>query len=219
MATRQQFDHALEELRQKIFELGSRVEERIGQAVDSLAHQDLEQANTVVVGDLEINDLQGKIEEKCILLIATQQPVSSDLRKVVAGFKISMYLERMSDLAVDLAKLTLRIGHDKLIKPLIDIPRMAVLVREMIKTGLQSYVHEDVEAAQKMALTDDEVDHLYAQIFRELLVIMMQDPKTINQANHLIFAGRFLERMGDYCTNIAEETVYIVTAKRSDLNE
>lgn len=219
MPTRQQFDNSLDELSRSIFRLGSQVEERIEQAVESLVQQDLEQSNKVIVGDLEINELQANIEEHCILLIATQQPFASDLRKVVAGFKISIYLERMGDLAVDLAKLTLRIGHDKLIKPLIDIPRMGALVQEMIRTGLESYVRADVEAARKMAETDDEVDHLYAQIFRDLLVIMMNDPATINQANYLLFAGRFLERMGDYCTNIAEETVYIVTAKRTGLNE
>lgn len=219
MSTRQQFDNALQELRQNILDLGTLVEQRIAQAVDSLVKQDLEMANKVVVGDLELNELQASIEEKCILLIATQQPFARDLRMIVSGFKISIYLERMGDLAVDLAKVTIRIGTETLIKPLIDIPRMSGLVREMIEKGLKAYVQEDDKAAKLMSKTDDEVDHLYAQIFRELLVFMMQDPKTINQANYLIFAGRFLERMGDYCTNIAEEIVYIVTGKRSGLND
>lgn len=218
MSTRQHFDHDLEELSQSILNLGQLVEQRIGHAVGSLRGQDLEMANEVVVGDLEVNERQADIEQKCMLLIATQQPFARDLRKIVAGFKISIYLERMSDLAVDIAKLTIRSGSEKLIKPLIDIPRMSEMVREMIIKGLKAYVEEDEHAARQMSRIDDEVDHLYAQIFRELLSFMMQDPKTFNQANYLMFTGRFLERMGDYCTNIAEETVYIVTGKRAELN-
>ena len=219
MATRQQFDNSLEELRQRILELGTLVEQRIALAVETLYSQNLEKANSVIAGDLQLNQLQSLIEEKCILLIATKQPLARDLRKVVAGFKISMYLERMGDLAVDVAKVTIRIGKEKLIKPLIDIPRMSTLVQDMIARGLTAYIHEDPAIAQEMSEIDHQVDHLYSQIFRELLVLMMSDPKTINQANYLLFAARFMERMGDYCTNIAEEIVYTVTGNRPDLNQ
>ena len=219
MATRQQFDNSLEELRQRILELGTLVEQRIALAVETLYSQNLEKANSVIAGDLQLNQLQSLIEEKYILLIATQQPLARDLRKVVAGFKISMYLERMGDLAVDVAKVTIRIGKEKLIKPLIDIPRMSTLVQDMIARGLTAYIHEDPAIAQEMSEIDHQVDHLYSQIFRELLVLMMSDPKTINQANYLLFAARFMERMGDYCTNIAEEIVYTVTGNRPDLNQ
>ncbi len=219
MTTRCKFDTDLHDLRQAIIKLGKMVEERIAQSVESLARQDLELANQVIVGDIEINDLQAEIEEKCMCLIATQQPFARDLRKIVAGFKISINLERLGDLAVDIAKLTLRIGSTPLIKPLIDIPRMSETVKKMISLGLEAYVKEDKDAASKMAKMDDEVDHLYKQIFRELLVFMMEDPKTINQSTYLLFASRFLERMGDYCTNIAEEIVYLETGKRSDLNQ
>lgn len=219
MPTRHLFDNALEELRLTILDLGTMVDQRIVLAVESLINQDLELANTVVVGDLAVNELQANIEEKCILLMATQQPFARDLRKVVAGFKISIYLERMGDLAVDLAKLTIRIGQGNLIKPLVAIPSMSDLVRAMITKGLKAYVQEDVEAAKQMAQLDDEIDRLYSQVFRELLALMMEDPEKINQASYLIFAGRFLERMGDYCTNFAEEIVYLVTGKRSYLNE
>jgi phosphate transport system protein len=218
-ATRQQFDNALEELRQRIMELGTLVEQRIALAVGALYAQNLETANSVIVGDLELNQLQNLIEEKCTLLIATQQPLARDLRKVVAGFKISMHLERMGDLAVNLAKVTIRIGKEKLIKPLIDIPRMSTIVQEMIAKGLKAYIQEDAAIAEEMSEMDHEVDHLYAQIFRELLILMMSDPRTINQANHLLFAAHHLERIGDYCTNIAEEIVYIVTGNRPDLNQ
>ncbi|GAB6151669.1 phosphate signaling complex protein PhoU [Desulfosporosinus burensis] len=219
MPTRQKFDNDLEELRIKILDLGNMVEQQISLAVSSLINQDMELANTIVVKDLEVNDLQAIIEEKCILLIATQQPFARDLRKVVAGFKISIYLERMGDLSVDLAKLTIRIGQEELIKPLIDIPRMSTLVNEMLSLGLKAYVQDDCQTAAQMSMMDDEIDQIYSQVFGELRAIMMADPNKVTQANYLLFASRFLERLGDYCTNIAEEIVYICTGERVDLNE
>lgn len=219
MPTRQKFDQDLEELRVNILDLGKMVEQRIGLSIESLVNQNMELADTIVVGDLVVNDLQATIEGKCILLIATQQPFARDLRKLVAGFKISIYLERMGDLSVDLAKLTLRIGQDELIKPLIDIPRMSLLVQEMLDKGLKAYVQEDCEAASMMALMDDEIDEVYSNVYEELKGIMMANPHQVTQANYLLFACRFLERMGDYCTNIAEEIVYLCSGKRVDLNE
>lgn len=219
MPTRQKFDHDLEELRVNILDLGKMVEQRIGLSIESLVNQNMELADTIVVGDLVVNDLQAIVEGKCILLIATQQPFARDLRKLVAGFKISIYLERMGDLSVDLAKLTLRIGQDELIKPLIDIPRMGLLVQEMLNKGLKAYVQEDCEAASMMSLMDDEIDGIYSNVYEELKGIMMANPHQVTQANYLLFACRFLERMGDYCTNIAEEIVYLCSGKRVDLNE
>ncbi|HUS88382.1 MAG TPA: phosphate signaling complex protein PhoU [Desulfosporosinus sp.] len=219
MPTRQKFDNDLEELRLNILDLGKMVDQRIVLAVESLINQDVEMANTVIVGDLAVNELQAMIEEKCILIIATQQPFARDLRKVVAGFKISIYLERMGDLSADIAKLTIRIGQEKLIKPLLYIPRMSALVEEMVNLGLQAYVQEDCKTAAEMAAIDDEIDEIYSQVFGELLIIMMENPSQVTQANYLLFACRFLERLGDYCTNIAEEIIYICTGKRLDLNE
>jgi len=219
MPTRQKFDNDLVELRLNILDLGKMVNERIGLATQTLINQDLELANTIIVGDLVVNDLQAIIEGNCILLIATQQPFARDLRKVVAGFKISIYLERMGDLSVDLAKIAIRIGQEKFIKPLIDIPRMSDLVQEMLNKGLNAYVQEDSETATQMALMDEEVDKLYSQVYNDLQVLMMEDPRKVTQANYLLFAGRFLERMGDYCTNIAEEIVYLCSGERANLNE
>lgn len=219
MPTRQKFDNDLEELRLNILDLGKMVDQRIVLAVESLINQDVEIANTVIVGDLAVNKLQAMIEEKCILIIVTQQPFARDLRKVVAGFKISIYLERMGDLSADIAKLTIGIGQEKLIKPLLDIPRMSALVGEMVNLGLQAYVQEDCKTAAEMAAIDDEIDEIYSQFFGELLVIMMENPSQVTQANYLLFACRFLERLGDYCTNIAEEIIYICTGKRLNLNE
>ncbi|HBV85684.1 MAG TPA: phosphate transport system regulatory protein PhoU [Desulfosporosinus sp.] len=219
MPTRQKFDHELEELRTNILNLGNMVNEQITDAVRSLINQDLELANAIVVKDIALNDLQAIIEEKCILLIATQQPFARDLRKLVAGFKISIYLERMGDLSVDLAKVTIRIGEEEFIKPIVDIPRMSALVQEMIDIGLKAYVDEDCGAASEMSLIDDQIDKIYSGVFGELRSIMMEDPNKVTQANYLLFASRFLERLGDYCTNIAEEIVYICNGKRMDLNE
>ena len=219
MPTRQKFDNDLEELRKNILDLGKMVNQRIILAVKSLVDQDMVMANTVIVGDLEVNKLQAMIEEKCILIIATQQPFARDLRKVVAGFKISIYLERMGDLSVDIAKITVRIGQDELIKPLLDIPRMTELVEEMVNLGLQAYIQEDCKTAAEMSAIDDEIDEIYSNVFGELLVIMMENPSQVTQANYLLFVCRFLERLGDYCTNIAEEIIYICTGKRLDLNE
>ncbi len=218
MTTRHLFDKSLEELNGKVMQLGTLVNARIDDAINSLSKQDLELANQVVTGDLYINELQSELEENCMLLIATQQPFAKDLRKIVAAFKISINLERIGDLAVDIAKHTIRTGNEGLLKPLVDLPRMAEIVRSMVIKGIEASKAEDAEAARVMAKMDDDVDHLYNQVFRELLVFMMEDPRTINQATHLIFVGRFLERMGDYCTNIAEEVEYVVTGKRSDLN-
>ena len=218
MTTRHLFDVALDELRGKIIKMGTMVEERIAQAIQSLVRQDSELANQVIVGDLEVNDLQAEIEENCMLLMATQQPFARDLRKIVTGFKISISMERMGDLAVDVAKVTLRIGKTPLIKPLIDIPRMGDIVKTMLNKGLEVYLEEDEDGARQMSKLDDGVDHLYNQIFRELLVVMIEDPKTINQATYLMFTARFIERIGDYCTNIAEEVVYLVNGSRTDLN-
>lgn len=218
MTTRHAFDQELEELSRNISHMGMMVQERVSMAIDSLSKQDMELANEVIVGDLSINELQAEIEEKSILLIAIQQPFATDLRKIVAGFKIAMHLERIGDLAADIAKVTIRIGNAKHIKPLIDIPRMGKLVCEMIVKGLDAFGQINAEKALEMSLIDEEIDHLYGQIFRELLVFLMDDPKLINQATYLIFVGRFLERMGDYCTNIGEDIVYIATGKRTDLN-
>ncbi len=219
MPTRQKFDDELLQLRINILDLGTMVDQQITLAVSALINQDLELAKSIVIKDLDCNDLQAIIEEKCILLIAIQQPFARDLRKLVAGFKISMYLERMGDLAVDLAKITIRIGQEPFIKPLVDIPRMSSLVHDMMVIGLKAYVDENCGAAEEMSLMDDDIDKIYSGVFEELRAIMMEDPNKVIQANYLLFASRFLERLGDYCTNIAEEIVYICNGKRMDLNE
>ncbi|MHB9093108.1 MAG: phosphate signaling complex protein PhoU [Eubacteriales bacterium] len=218
-STRHAFDRALEELQQEILRMGSLVEQAIYNAVHSLAKQDVPLADEVIEGDKIIDQMEYDIENRCLKLIATQQPIAGDLRKISTGFKIITDLERMADNSVGIARITKRIAGQPLIKPLVDIPRMAALARQMVKDGLDAYVKGDVDLARTLNDKDDQVDHIYSQIFRELLTYMMEDPKTITQATHLLFVGRYLERIADHATNIGERVVYLVTGELPDLND
>ena len=216
---RQSFDRSLEELQQEILRMGSLVEQAIYNTVHSLAVQNVDLAKNVIEGDRIIDQMELEIEDKCLKLIATQQPMAKDLRKISTGFKIITDLERMADHAKDIAKITKRLAGQPLIKPLVDIPRMAALSQQMVKDGLDAYVRGDVELANTLKSKDDEVDHIYSQIFRELLTYMMEDPRTITQATYLLFVGRYIERIADHATNIAERVIYLVTGERPDLND
>jgi phosphate transport system protein len=217
--TRYNYQNALDELEKEILKMGSLVEEQINLAVTSLAKQDLELARKVVDQDDIIDSLELEIEEKILKLIATQQPMAKDLRRIAAGFKIITDLERIGDNAVDIAKTTLRIGNEPLIKPLIDIPRMAEITQNMLREALDAYINEDVKLAETLAAKDDIVDSLHAQIIRELLTYMFENPRNINQGTHLMFVSRYLERIADHATNLGENVIYMVTAERKDLNE
>jgi phosphate transport system protein len=151
-------------------------------------------------------------------LIATQQPMAKDLRTIAAIWTMTIDLERVGDHAEDIARMVMRIGAEPLLKPLVDIPRMAELVREMLREGLDAFVKHDVALAEHMAAADDEVDHLYSQVFRELLAIMIEDPKTVEPATRLLMAAQAVERMGDHATNIAERVIYMVTGTLKELN-
>ncbi|HWI54956.1 MAG TPA: phosphate signaling complex protein PhoU [Desulfobacteria bacterium] len=218
-STRHAFDRALEELQQEILRMGSLVETAIYNSVQSLASQDVALAEQVIKGDAVIDQMELDIEDKCLKLIATQQPIAGDLRKISTGFKIITDLERMADNSVDISKVTRRLAGQPLIKPLVDIPRMAALTQQMVKDGLDAYVRSDVALASTLSKKDDEVDHIYAQVFRELLTYMMEDPRTITQAAHLLFVCRYIERIADHATNIGERVVYLVTGERPDLND
>lgn len=213
------FEEKMGQLQEKLQYMGSLVEEAIARSIEALKKQDLDLAQAVIDGDDIIDDLEREIEEKCLEVIATQQPMARDLRRVATLFKMINDLERMADYATSIAKITLRIAHQPLIKPLVDIPRMAALSQKMVKQALDAYVREDVELAVAVGEDDDEVDHLFGQIFRELLTIMMENPRTITQATHLLFVGRWLERISDHATNIAEEVIFLVTGEKVNLNE
>ncbi len=215
---RQQFDSHLDKLRKALIEMGGMVETAILDSVRSLKENNMELADQVIANDSEINRIEETIDDIGTQLIATQQPVAKDLRRILTAFKMASDLERMADLAVDIAKVTKRIGDQAWIKPLVDIPRMAEIVQLMTNESITAFVDENVDLAYKMAKMDDEVDHLYSQILRELFVFMVEDPKSVNQVILLCFVGRYLERMADHATNIGESVVYLVKGKRPDLN-
>ncbi|MCR8659039.1 phosphate signaling complex protein PhoU [Paenibacillus endoradicis] len=218
MIMRKEFDQGLEQLNQWLVEMGELVEGAIEKAVTALKNNNIEQAKEVVADDIHVNDMEEKILELGLKLIATQQPVAKDLRRIIAAFRIANDLERMGDLALDVAKAVIKIDGETLIKPIIDLPRMGEIIRNMTYEAIQSFVHENVDLAYKMAKDDDQVDALYGQMMRELLLLMMENPRNIAQAQLLSFVGRYMERFGDHATNIGESVVYLVTGKRPDLN-
>lgn len=218
MTTRKEFDLGLEKLHQLIIEMGNFVENALAESMEALKTIDVERAKAIITEDPSLNQMEEKITELGSKLIATQQPVAKDLRRILSAFKIASDLERMGDLAVDVAKVVLRLDGQELIKPLIDLPRMAEIVQQMTYESIQSFIQENVDLAYKMSKDDDQVDALYGQITRELYSLMMENPRTITQASLLSFVGRYLERFGDHATNIGESVVYLVTGSRPDLN-
>lgn len=218
MTKRQNFDSSLGDLRKQLIEMGNMVEQAILSSVRSLKEGNLELARSVIAQDAAVNAIEESIDEAGTRLIATQQPVAKDLRRILIAFKMAGDLERMADLAVDIAKVTLRIGEEPLIKPLVDIPRMAEIVQVMTRDSIEAYVNENVDLAYRMAKMDDDVDQLHSQILRELFGYMVENPRTINQSQLLCFVSRYLERMADHATNIGESVVYLVKGKRPDLN-
>ncbi|MBO8136650.1 MAG: phosphate signaling complex protein PhoU [Desulfotomaculum sp.] len=218
MTVRSNFEKSLIEIQQDILRMASLVEESIYNSMQSLNNQDVVLAAKVIEGDDVIDELKEEIENKCITLIATQQPMAKDLRVVITGIKILVSLERIGDHAVDIARTTMCLADKKLIKPLVTLTHMANLVQEMVKDGLDAYVHGDVVKARQMCDNDDEVDDLYHQVFREIISFMKKDPETVSQATYLLFVSRFLERIGDHATNIGENIIYLVTGEKEELN-
>ncbi|MCD4808486.1 MAG: phosphate signaling complex protein PhoU, partial [Methanosarcinales archaeon] len=172
----------------------------------------------VIKGDAEIDDHSAKIEIQCMRLLALQQPMARDLRMIGAVIKINLDLERMSDLAVDIAKIVVVIGDEKHIKPLIDIPRMARTACNMLDNVMQAFSESNTDLAYETAKLDDEIDALFDQVRRELITLMVEDPRKLASASHLTFVARYLERIGDHATNICESVVYMVTGDRVKLN-
>ncbi|WHX50753.1 phosphate signaling complex protein PhoU [Paenibacillus woosongensis] len=219
MIQRREFDQNLEELRQLLREMGEHVEHALKESIVSLQNLDVSRAKGVIAQDLKLNEMEEEVMDIGSRLIVTQQPVAKDLRRIIVAFKISSDLERMGDLAVDIAKVTLRLEGQTLLKPLIDIPKMAELVEVMVEESLQSYLDENTDLAYKMAKDDDEVDHLYSQTISELYSIVINHPDSLQQVMLLTLVGRYIERIADHATNIGESTVYLVTGHRPDLNQ
>jgi phosphate transport system protein len=197
--------------------MGSMCSKAIVRSVEALKNRNIELANQIIVDDQKINDKRFEIEEKCVELIATQQPMASDLRIITAILNITTELERIGDYAVGIARIVIIIGEEPSLKPLIDIPHMAELTVNMLSRSLDAFINRDAEAAKKIAAEDDMVDNLYDQVFRELLIIMAEDPKTISRATRLMWTAHDLERAADRVTNICERVVFIVTGKMEEI--
>jgi len=215
---RQWFDKDLDELNQEILKMGGIIEEQIYDAVKSLISRDLDLAEKVIERDDQVDELQQIIEDKSVRLVIRQQPIAKDLRAIFVGIKLVTDLERISDIAVNIARIAKRILKEEYVKPLIDIPRMAKIAQNIVRVALDLYVKRDVNMVESLIDMEEEIDHLYSQIFRELLVIMSENPRTISQATQLLMVARQLERIGDHSTNIGEMVVYLETGKRIKLN-
>ncbi len=208
---RTEYSQQLQELRAAVVELASMVDKAIAGAILALQQQDTDRAREIVAADQRINDLRWRTEEQALLVIATQAPMASDLRMIAAIIHIITDLERMADHAAGIAKIVVETAHEPLLKPLIDVPRMAELTRAMLTDSISAFIDEDAHAARQIAARDDFVDRLYDQIYRELLTYMMADPTTINRATHLLWVSHNLERIADRVTNICERVVFTVT--------
>ncbi|MBY0160604.1 phosphate signaling complex protein PhoU [Paenibacillus lautus] len=219
MIRRIEFDQQLDELRSLLQDMGKHMEEALANSVESLQTLDAEKAQAVIKNDVQLNNMEEQIMDIGSRLIVTQQPVAKDLRRILVAFRIASDLERMGDLARDVAKVTIRLQGQKLIKPLVDLPRMSDLVRAMVSESIESYLTENTDLAYKMAQDDDQVDHLYSVILQDLYSHLTSDPDSANQAMLLIMVGRYIERIADHATNIGESTVYLVTGHRPDLNQ
>lgn len=217
--TRNYFEQELEKLDVHLLKMSSIVEETLNNAIKALKEQDVELAQKVIDNDDAIDEMEIAVEDECLKLIALQSPLAKDLRMIATALRIITDLERVADYAVDISKITIRLAHETYIKELIDIPRMTEIISTMLRESIDSYVKQDVDKAQKAAQMDDEVDGIHKQIFKELLLIMMEDHEKINQAAYFLFVSRYLERIGDHITNICERIIYSVTGEYVDLNE
>jgi len=215
---RKAFESDIKQLKDELLLMGSMVEQQTLDAVEALKKRDLEAARRIYAADARINEKRFAIENQVMILIATQQPMAHDLRLLASILEVSAELERMGDYAKGMATINIRMGDEPLLKPLIDVPRMAQIASSMLHRALTAFVNEDAETAKAIPEEDDEVDALYNQVYRELMTFVMQDPKTIDRANYLLWAAHNLERMADRVTNICERTIFIVTGEIKEID-
>jgi phosphate transport system protein len=207
------FQEELEQLKTRLLEMGGLAEDRVRSALDGLVERDNQLVDRVLGGDLPINQLHIEIDSRCFKLLALHQPMAVDLRAIVSAVKINTDLERVGDLAINIAEAVRRYMRHPPVKELIDIPRMAEIAQSMLRDSLDSYVRRDIALAQSVLNQDDELDALKTQVFRDLLTHMLKDPSTIEPALDLILISRHLERIGDHATNIAEDVIFMVSAR------
>lgn len=211
--TQRHFDEELAELKAKLVRMAGLAEDQIDKALEALVKRDSERASQVIERDHKVNALDVEIDEECISLLALHQPAARDLRLVTTAMKISTELERISDLAENICERTIELNQEPQLKPYIDIPRMGGIARMMVKESIDAFVKEDAALARKVLKDDDLVDDLMEQIFRELLSFMIENPHTISRAIRLSFVAKYLERIADHATNMAELVVYLVEGK------
>ena len=215
---RTEYTHQLEELRGSIVAMGSMVDKAVGRATEAVTRQDVRAAQEVIVGDEAINAQRRGIEDLALRIIATQAPMAGDLRSIAAALHISTDLERMGDHAAGIAKLVIESAGEPLLKPLVDLPRMAEVTRRMQSDAIMSFVASNPDLARRTAEQDDVVDALYDQVYRELLTYMMADPGTINRATHLLWTAHNFERIADRITNICERVIFAASGSLEEVN-
>ncbi len=218
MTTRIGYEQQIQELSDLVVTMASMVDKAIARAIEALRVQNVELAKEVRKGDKEINQLQRQGEDMVITIIALQGPMAGDLRRIASTMSILSNLERMGDYAAGIAKIVVETSDEELLKPLVDIPRMGDVAREMLKDSVTAFIEQDPEMARSIAVRDDEVDDLYDQVFRELLTYMMADTSAINRATHLLWAAHNVERIADRVTNICERVVFTVTGDFEELD-
>ena len=214
---RKTFEHELQQVKDEVLVLGSMVEQAVLDAMDSLKNRDIQASRKIYDQDRKINEKRFAIEKECMILIATQQPMARDLRLLASLLDVASEMERMGDYAKGIATINIRMGDAPLLKPLIDLPRMAAIAVGMFHRAMTAFMTEDVKTAQAIPAEDDEVDALYDQIYRELMTYVIADPKTIERANYLLWAAHNLERFADRVTNICERTVFVVTGEIKEI--
>lgn len=211
--TDKRYEEELKKLREEILYMGGLVEDQIQKAVKTLVERDSELANVIIERDHEVNRLDVEIDDICIKLLALHQPAGRDLRFITTGLKITTDLERIGDMAVNICERALELNQEPQLKPYIDIPRMARVSQRMIRESLDAFVREDTDLALKVCKDDDEVDQLNAQIFRETLTFMLENAQTISRATKIASVSKYLERIADHATNIAEMVIFMVKGK------
>ncbi|WML59733.1 phosphate signaling complex protein PhoU [Neobacillus sp. PS2-9] len=218
LSTRSNFDNNLKQLKELLLQMANKAEFAIKEAMIALINQDMEKAKLVIDGDNEIDDLEHEINDKALLLIARESPVATDLRQINVALKVSSEVERMADMAVNIAKSAVHIGNEKHIKEMVDIPNMMEMALDMVSDSIKAFYSEDITLAKSCAERDDQVDKMFGSLIQELLGYIPKNPNSTNQIIQLAFVCRFIERIADHSTNIAENVIYLVTGKRIDLN-
>jgi phosphate transport system protein len=214
---RKTFENEIQQVKDDVLLLGSMVEQAILDSVEALKKRDIKASEQIFAQDKKINEKRFQIENKLMILIATQQPMAHDLRLLASCMEIISELERMGDYAKGIANINIRMGDAPLLKPLIDVPRMARIGVDMLHEALTAFVNEDIEASKSIPVRDDEVDALYNQVYHELMMFVIQDPKTIERANWLLWVAHNLERVADRVTNICERTIFIATGEMEEI--